>query len=341
MSNLLQNEMREEAIMLADMAQLAPDPGSLESLLNGLGYDVRRLGNGWVGRPRGSRHPATLLFPLYPSAGFSLRRRQLVGREIARCATVVAGLSALRRLASRPTLLYLSAATTLPKDIRGEDVISLEGGVVPRVWDGCFGSFDVLARLTARASHPGEPNVGVNVIEESVPILQALIRLKDSLSQRGSARPQASDSPLMPRISICAAHGGFHGSMLPSMFDVIINRRYDPGENHVAALTEIEDAVNAAASAKLGVDLSLSSHKVPVPDPEAADRSRISTALAAGWGWPQTPFRVEPGMVVDSVLFGGLAQPSGNPEGDSAETSLDDMAALARSLCALLRPGSD
>jgi succinyl-diaminopimelate desuccinylase len=339
MSNLLQTEMREEAVMLADMAQLAPDPAALESLLGGLGYDVRRLGGGWVARPRAARHSATLLFPLYRSAAFSLRRRQLVGRQIARCATVVAGLAVLRRVASRPTLLYLPAATTLPQDIRGEDVISLEGGVVPRVWDGCFGSFDVLVRLTARATHPGEPNVGVNVIEESLPILQALIRLKDTLVQRGSARPQSYDSPLLPRISICAAHGGFHGSVLPSMFDIIINRRYDPGEDHVVALAEIEDAVNAAASAKLGVDVSLSSHKVPVPDPETADRSPISSALANGWGWPQTPFRVEPGMVADSVLFGGLERPSADPDGDSATTSLDDMAALARSLCAFLEPG--
>ncbi len=325
--------MNDETTMLADMARLAASPHTIVQRLQELGYEVRPVGgNGWFARtPTGSSTPIVLL-PLHEPQTHRQHRHEFIGRQVATCATVVATLTALREMSARPALLCLTAPTTLPPDLAELPMLSLEGGVVPRIWDGCFGSFDLLARLTAPATHPGEPNTGVNAIEESVPVLQALLKLKQDMIQRGSVRPKTPDAPLMPRVSISAAHGGFHGAVLPSMFDIIVSRRYDPGEDPDVAQAEIENAILATAGARLEVELSLSAHKIPVPDPDAGQRSRESAALTVGWGWPQVPFRTDAPMFPDATLFGGLVRPGIDPSSETATTSLDDMAALVRSL---------
>ena len=48
-------------------------------------------------------------------------------------------------------------------------MLSFNGGAVPRIWAGCFGSFDLLVRVQGRAAHSGEPAGGVNAIEAALP----------------------------------------------------------------------------------------------------------------------------------------------------------------------------
>jgi succinyl-diaminopimelate desuccinylase len=327
----------DEAIMLADLAQLTPEPAALGSLLYGLGYDLRRFGDGLyaAGNLPHADSPV-ILFQLYTRSGLAVRKRQLVGKHICLSGTLAAGLAALRSLDRRPPLLFLTRRQPPPEGIRLEQIISLEGGVVPRIWRNCFGRFDALVRIIGKQSHPGMPNTAVNAIEAAVPVLQALLHLKADIKLRAAQHGVFSDAPLQPRLTISAAHGGSHGSALPTVLDILVSRRYDPAESVDAALEEIKSVVLGAASRSVRVDVSMTENDSPVPDPDAPNRTREERALATGWGWPQVAFCSSSLLMPGAVILGGLERPEHDPESDEASTTLDEMAALSRTLRALL-----
>src|SRR3546814_15135113 len=66
-------------------------------------------------------------------------------------------------------------------------LLNFNGGALPRIWGGCFGSVDVLVRVTGRSSHSGDPAGGINAIEESIPLLAALADMQREAEKRGSA----------------------------------------------------------------------------------------------------------------------------------------------------------
>jgi hypothetical protein len=326
----------DEAIMLADLAQLTPEPAALGSLLSGLGYELQHFGDGLYAAGNISHADSpVLLFQLYSRSGLAVRKRELVGKHICRSATLAAGLAALRSVERRPPLLFLTRRQPPPSGIRPEQIISLEGGVVPRIWRNCFGRFDALVRLAGQQPHPGLPNTAVNALEAAVPVLQALLHLKADIQLR-AAHGVFSDAPLQPRLTISAAHGGSHGSALPALLDILVSRRYDPAESVHAALEEIRSIVISAASRSLRVDVSITEHESPVPDPDASNRTREERALAAGWGWPQVAFCSSSVLIPGATILGGLERPEHDPESDHASTTLDEMTALSRTMRALL-----
>ena len=334
MTDLVGSASADEATILADLSRLTPEPEALPALLETLGYRPQPLGDGWFAD--GSPVAPVLLFRLYHGAALADGRRQLIGRHIARSATIAGALCTLRRVAIRPALLFLETAQQAPRAIAGRCVVSLEGGVVPRIWRNCFGSFDLLVRVVGKPPHPGQPNMAVNAIEGAIPVINALMQLKADLKQRARQRPLIAEAPLLPRLTLSAAHGGWSGSVLPTLFDIIVNRRYDPAENMPDAMAEIRAVALAAGSQAIRVDTSLSDHREPASDPDVGRRTREEVALAFGWGWPQVPFCSTPSLVAGSVLLGGLERPGLDASAETATVAMDEVLAFARSLQALL-----
>ncbi len=334
MSGALATTDDDRLAMLADVTQLSPTPARLPSLLARLGYQAEPIGTGCFAP--GSTPGVVLLFPFYQTSKLSIRQQRLVGSHVLRSAAIAAGLAALRAGPTRPSLLFLERPADLPPSIVRHEIVSLQGGVVPRIWRNCFGRIDLMVRFTGRLSHPGQPNSAINAIEGAVPAIQAIMLLKLELSGRVLNRVQVADAPLRPRLTISAAHGGHFGAALPGILDLVISRRYDPVEDAVAAQEEIEAAVRASLAAEMTVDFSVIAHQRPAADPGIAQRTREESALATGWGWPQTPFCSSETFVPGCTLFGGLERPGIDPDGDAPSTTLDDMAGLSRSLRALL-----
>ena len=320
--------------MLSDVAQITSEPAALDCLLTALGYRPQPAGAGLFAR--GAEAMPTLLFPLHAHAAVAIRQHRLVGRQVACSAAIAAGLAALRSVSSRPALLFAYDQSDVPQSVQPEQTISMQGGVVPRIWPNCFGRLDLLVRIGSRSGHRGQPGSAVNAIECGIPILQSLMRLKADLRERSFRRTQASDSPLQPRLTISAVHGGHSGAILPSLVDLVVSRRYDPAEDAQAALAEIDGACQSALQPGIRLEMSVIDNRQPVADPRAAQRSREEHALAAGWGWPQVRFCSAPPLLPGAVQFGGLETPDCDPDSDAASTTLDDMAAFARSIRALL-----
>lgn len=238
-----------------------------------------------------------------------------------------------------PGIRYLAEQ----REIEGH-LLSFNGGAAPRIWAGCFGSFDLLVQAPGRAGHSGEPGSGVNAIETAVPLLDALMALKGRVQSRRSALLGRDGNKLTALLTIAAAHGGQKGSSLPARFDLLLNRRYAPEERFEAARSEIEAVVREHAP---GAAIALLGHLSPVSDPTGPHWPRWQEALSAGFGWPPESFRAwgassssDMGWVqaagLREILLGGLSRPESNTHGADENTTISDLVALARSVLAYL-----
>jgi succinyl-diaminopimelate desuccinylase len=233
------------------------------------------------------------------------------------------------------------------KLIRGH-LLNFNGGAAPRIWAGCFGSIDLLIRVTGRGGHTGDPGNGINALEESVPLLNALLALKAKVETRVSAMPSPphfNGAPLRARLTVAAAHGGQKGSSLPARFEILVNRRYAPEEEFAAVRAEIETTVMAAmkSSRALGCEVQLIGHLAPVRDPGGPHWPRWQAALSHGFGFAPESFRAwgassssDMGWVqqagIQEILLGGLIRPDSNAHAPDEFTTLSDVVALARAI---------
>lgn len=233
-------------------------------------------------------------------------------------------------------------------------LLCLNGGAVPRVWAGCFGSMDLAVTFLGRPAHSGDPGAGVNAVEAALPVLAALMELKARVETRASAMPappHLDGRPLTARLSITAAAGGAKGSALPGRFRIVINRRYTPEEDAGSVRAEIEETIARAAAATplLGHRVALVGHLAPVADPTGPHWPRWQAALAAGFGWDPASFRAwgassssDMGWVqragIREILLGGLARPDRNVHGADEHTTLSDLTGLARAILLYLAP---
>ncbi len=236
-----------------------------------------------------------------------------------------------------------------------EALICLNGGAVPRIWAGCFGSLDIAVEVEGRAAHSGDAGGGgVNAVEEAIPVLGALMALKARVQARASRLPPPpwlEGRPLTARLTVTAISGGAKGSALPGRCRILVNRRVMPEETMEGALAEVEAVIaeGAAESRALSVRTALVGRLDPVVDPDAGGRHwpRWQAALGFGFGWQTTEFRrygasssSDMGFVqragLTEIMLGGLSRPDNRTHGPDEFTTLGDVTALARALLAFL-----
>ncbi len=243
-----------------------------------------------------------------------------------------------------PGIRYLAE-----QDLVSDTIINLNGSATPRIWAGSFGSLDFSLRFEGKAAHSGRPELGVNAIEQALPVLNALTTLKTQIQKRTSAMPAApgADGPLRALLNITAVHGGDKGSALPGACDVIINRRYAPEEDVTQVRNEIFACVEAAVkqSELLGWDITEVGHLPPVENSQGVLAPRWTQAMSTGYEVPLEQF-VEFGSRTSSdfgwiqragsrhreIMLGGLSRPDRNVHAADEFTTKEDLIGLARSI---------
>jgi succinyl-diaminopimelate desuccinylase len=228
-------------------------------------------------------------------------------------------------------------------------ILNLNGGAVPRIWAGCFGSIDVHIKVGGRSGHSGQFGATVNAIDAALPVMNALRELARRVSSRASQvlpAPPGHDGPLRARLSIGVVRGGVKASQVPGECVLIVNRRYAPEEDFGAVVEEIRAAVAGAIAETpmASATVTLGGHLPPVVDPDGPSWPRWVKAMAAGFGWPAASF-ARYGAVSSSdmgwlgrreILLGGLAGPAANAHGADESTCNEHLAGLTRSLLLFL-----
>ena len=300
-----------------------------------------------------------------PPLAMTVEGRTVYGRGAADMkGTIAAALAALRALDAAAVPIVFDPVLLFCTDEEGGlypgirylaeqgliegHLLSFNGGAAPRIWAGCFGSLDLSIEIEGRAAHSGDGLHGVNAIEATLPLLNALGALKQEVERRSSALPPPphfEGRPLTARLNVTAARGGEKGSSLPGRFTLLVNRRYAPEEPFESVLGELETTVARALSnsGALGWSTRVVGHLAPVSDPTGPHWPRWQAALSQGFGWPTESFRAwgsssssDMGWVqqagIREILLGGLSRPDSGGHAADEHTTLDDILALARSI---------
>ncbi len=278
---------------------------------------------------------------------------------------IAAALHALRvaqaaglRLAYRPQLLmvtdeegglYPGIRHLAEQGLIGGHLLNFNGSAEPRIWGGCFGSFNLQVTVEGRAAHSSAAGAAVNAIEAAMPMMQAVLDLRPAIGARVSAMaPPPGAAPLAGQIALAQAEGGTCGGQVPDRFRFLVSRRYPPEEEFAAARAEVETAIRAACPEGVGLHFDLIGHLVPTADPEGPHYPRWQRAVQQGFGYPAEAFAkygaasasdagyVQQAGVAQEVILGGLIRPTSNGHGAEEHTTRADLAALTRTILSYL-----
>lgn len=171
----------------------------------------------------------------------------------------------------------------------------LELGVIdfPAIILGCSGAVRIEIAGKGKSCHSGSNYLGVNAVEEMVPILVELMKLKDEVQKRVSRVqafpvPSAPSDKLTPMFNINIINAGKGVNVVPDMCRLTIDRRYLPDENYDDIVSEIETALRRGKERSKLIDLTWKiAHSYPPmeidPDCDAMKRAKAAKKAVHGW----------------------------------------------------------
>lgn len=140
-------------------------------------------------------------------------------------------------------------------------MLCLEGSQDPVLRLGSNGSLDVQITVKGRSCHSGANYLGINALEEAVPVMVELLDLKRRVEERRSRLPLApapgAPSHLRPMFNLDIATAGVKSNIVPGVCSLTVNRRFIPEERVEEVKAEIQDAIDRGAekSRALEVDV--------------------------------------------------------------------------------------
>lgn len=178
-------------------------------------------------------------------------------------------------------------------------VIHLEGGGQgPMMAAANGGSLKVTVGVTGRAIHAGLGYFGINALEESIPVMEEFMKLKEVVEKRES-RYGSYPLPGMPSPQLTATfnqtvmRAGEKLNVVPGYAEILVDRRFLPDEDLDDVRREILEAVECArvrSKAEIAVEFQTIylPHEVDV---ESADVRRWCDGVRKVLGYPpDTPF---------------------------------------------------
>jgi succinyl-diaminopimelate desuccinylase len=121
--------------------------------------------------------------------------------------------------------------------------------------------------VKGKSVHSGLAHLGVNAVEEAIPLINALLELKNKVVQRKSrieVSPDTGLSYMEGRLNINMVRGGIKSNIVPDECLIAIDRRLIPEENVADAEKEIMDTLHSVP----GVDWEMKKvFKIPTVSP--------------------------------------------------------------------------
>ena len=149
-------------------------------------------------------------------------------------------------------LRYLA---TILKPVTGARVFSLDSNF-GFVSIAGLGALQMEIKVKGRSVHSGLSHLGINAVEQAVPVLQALLALKSKVLQKKSrvaVHPDTGLKFMEPRLNINMIHGGLKVNIVPDECIISIDRRLVPEEQ----LEDAEKEIMETLAAVRGVDWEL------------------------------------------------------------------------------------
>ncbi len=167
------------------------------------------------------------------------------------------------------------------------------GTIGPATLVGVAGAVRADLVAVGKSCHSGMNWMGVNAIEEMIPVMQSLMNLKRQAEGKTSRIPTfpipgAPSDKMTPMFNLNVIHGGVKDNVVPGECRLIVNRRYNPEEKVEEVIAEIEAAVDQGRKKSKLLDLLVHYYKLYSPvviDPDTEAAKKMQAAATAVWGY--------------------------------------------------------
>ena len=233
-------------------------------------------------------------------------------------------------------------------------VFCMEGVINPIIPIGAAGAVNLIVETIGRSCHSGMNFMGINALEEMVPIMVELMELKKEVEKRESAdipgiRPSDSGERMnmSPMFNLDIIHSGEKENIVPDLCTLTINRRYIPDEKYEEVIQETKEAINRGKAKSKALDVKITV-KYDYPsfknDPNSPANSRIKKVMSLVQGVPENEIAVvgssgstDMGFLTDyDVLIHGNSNVTSNSHGINETIKLKDVLTYIKEIIVFL-----
>lgn len=173
-------------------------------------------------------------------------------------------------------LNYSGVCFMTDEDLLRGHVVCLEGGL-RSLTVATNGFLEYSVAVSGRSVHSGRSFIGVNALEESAPVLEELLSLKERVEQRRSdylAPKYSEEERIRPVLNVTMFSSGKKVNIVPSLARIQGDRRYLPEEDPADVEAELAEAVarGAGRSRAVNVELDIKGGYPPVVTPKESLR---------------------------------------------------------------------
>ncbi len=233
--------------------------------------------------------------------------------------------------------------------VRGDMMLCMDG-FCDDVVIGSNGIITWEATVHGRSAHSGSSFLGVNAVERSIPVMEALMALKKDVQSRRSAVPSSSAlealgmKSLKPMLNITMINGGVKENIVPDRCTLRGDRRVIPEESMDGAMQELESVLKP-----LDVQLDLKFYPGYPPmsvNPDHPWVSEVRDAVQRGMGFYPRLSGAQGSLDqayatektgIPTCVFGVGRQLESNIHGLNENVRVSDLMGFARFLIELLQ----
>jgi len=151
-----------------------------------------------------------------------------------------------------------------------------------------LGLLQLIIKVHGNSVHSGLAHLGENAIEKAIPLMNALLELKKTITQRRSkvqTHPNSGLKVMEPRLNINVIHGGLKVNIIPDECVISVDRRLIPEENLADAEKELMACLRAVPDVTWEVEKVFSIPTVPaVHAPIVDELARILKDVTGAGG---------------------------------------------------------
>ena len=223
-------------------------------------------------------------------------------------------------------------------------VFCMEGVINPIIPIGAAGDLNIIIETIGRSCHSGMNFMGVNALEEMIPIMNELMALKKVVEER-----ESKDIPGFPRFTtgekrnmtpmfnLDIIRSGEKENIVPDLCTLTVNRRYIPDENYEDVKKEIEDAIERGKANSKALEVRTRyDHTYPAVkiDPTSPMTRRIKKVISIVQNVPVENIPIigssgstDMGFLMDThdIIIHGVGNPGSNAHGVNESIKLKDV----------------
>lgn len=237
-------------------------------------------------------------------------------------------------------------------------LFSMDYLIDPVLIIGAAGELEIDVETIGRSAHSGVSYLGVNALEEMIPILVELMELKKKIEQRESKDipgvPELKTGKkrnMTPLFNLDIIKAGEKYNIIPDICKLTIDRRIIPDENYNEVKQEILDAIERGKEKSKALDVKIEFKysdrplKVNINTPEI---QRIIKVIGLVYNVPEERIRklgmsitFDTGFVAqilntNNFIIRGVMNAGSNPHGVNETIKLKDVKAFIKELIIFL-----